>query len=96
MHPQGYDPDAHFEVLADDREAKTGRALVAAADTFRDAVIDALEAWEDEREAGDSLRRPIEVDDVRALYELADEAVRLARTVEHRRALSYVLATETV
>jgi signal recognition particle GTPase len=93
MHPKGYDPAEHFEALADDREAKTGRLLLTAADTFREAVIDALEAWEDEREQGQSIRRPIELDDVRALYGLADAAVRLARSVERSRALSYILAT---
>jgi hypothetical protein len=93
MHPKGYDPAEHFEALADDREAKTGRLLLTAADTFREAVIDFLEAAEDECEAVEGFHRPSHFPETMELFVLTDEVKRLVRIIERRRALSYVLAT---
>jgi hypothetical protein len=92
VHDAQYDAAARFDTLAAERTSQTGAALIAAADTFRDAVADALEAWEDETADGRSLRRPTDFAEVADLYALADQAARLARTVAHRRSLSFVLA----
>lgn len=94
MHDASYDRAARFDTLAAARTSITGRALIDAADTLRAALADTLEAWEDETAAGESLRRPADFADVADLYTLADHAARLARSITHRRSLSFILATE--
>jgi len=94
VHEASYDPSARLDALAHERTKRDGGALIDAADALRSALADTLEAWEDETAAGQSLRRPADFGDVRDLFNLADHATRLARIVEYRRSLSFVLATE--
>jgi signal recognition particle GTPase len=94
VHESAYDPSARFDALAAERTAALGRAMIDAADAFRAAVVDCLEEWEDEYDGGDSLRRPGNFADAIGLFEIADRAATLARAVQHRRDLSYVLSTE--
>jgi hypothetical protein len=81
-----------FDDLARERIDATGHRLIDAARTFAAEVIAYLEEWEDEFDAGNSFRRPINFPEVGELFVF--EAKRLAAKVEYQRALSYVLSTK--
>jgi hypothetical protein len=89
-----YDAVARFESLAAKKSTSSGAKMMDAANAFKRAVIDCLECWEDEYEAGDSMRSPSQLRGVVDLFVVADRAVDHARRVAHHRDLCYVLATE--
>lgn len=93
MHDASYDPAARLHALAEARTAEKGREILDAALALRRAVVDCLEGWEDEYDAGVSFRRPQNFPEVFRLFDLVGEAQRLAADVRRHRDLSYVLAT---
>jgi hypothetical protein len=95
MHPSWYDPSTRFDALARERTTQTGVNLLRAAQALDEALIEALEEWEDEADAG-SLRRPGDFDDARRLFCMTDDVSRLAAAIDYRRNLSYVLADAEV
>ena len=92
MHDSSYDPTDRFVALAETRENEAGARLLAAARELAAAVVDHFEEWEDEADAGDSLRRPGDLDHPRRLFDVALEARALAESVTFRRDLCFVLA----
>lgn len=93
MQDASYDAAAYLTALADARTAEQGQRILDAAHELRRAVIDCLEEWEDEYDAGDSFRRPQNFPEVWRLVDLAGEAQKLTAAVRRHRDLSYVLAT---
>ena len=93
MHGSSYDPTERFVTLAETRKNESGERLRRAARELAAAVVDHFEEWEDEADAGTSLRRPGDLTPPRRLFAIALEARDLSEWVAFRRDLSYVLAT---
>jgi hypothetical protein len=80
MHQAAYDADS--------------AAVVEVADALRFAVVEWLESWEDDADAGDADARPVEDRESLRLFALAVEATRLARDLSDHRSVATTLAAE--
>jgi hypothetical protein len=69
-------------------------SIIEAADKLRAAVVDHLEAWEDDADAGDAAERPGTYRETFALLGHAIEATRLARDVADHHAVAIAIAEE--
>src|SRR4051794_258648 len=83
VHQRFSQYEARVRDLADGHVEATGRKLIEAARAFENAVVDYLEAWEDEFDDGQSFRRPINFPEVGRIFTF--EARRLAERVEFLR-----------